>query len=551
MLLYRAFGGELLCLLLACVTVHAWACANPPLIRATRDDLVSGLSENCYLSVDLVHAYVARINEVNSTLRPILEINPDALHDAEMLDRERHSGSSRGELHGLPVLVKDNIGTADKMQTTAGSYSLYGSRVREDATAVRRLRDYGAIILGKTSMSEWMNFRSSNTSNGWSPRGGQTLGAYHPMQDPEGSSSGSAVAVDLGLAMAALGTETMGSILFPSEANNIVGIKPTVGLTSRYGVIPISEHQDTIGPMARTVKDAAWVLGAIAGRDERDNYTSASPDLHIAAYANACQLDGLQGKRIGIPRNALASLAMEAHGHAVLSAFEAALSVFTEAGAIILQDANFTSWEEFLVSKSITQVLRADFSSNIEGYLSTLATNPNNIHSLQDLRIDTQGDPHEDYPRRDTAEWDAALAAGLNNTSPEFWPMYQNNLRLGGEGGVLGALVRHRLDALILPTSLAAYVPSVIGTPVITVPLGAYPKGTKTVYNKFGNLVQVAENIPFGISFMGTHWSEKTLIGMAYAFEQRTLFRQKLKHYIEPHTEIAGRQGGGDDGACT
>ncbi|KAF7626581.1 amidase [Aspergillus flavus] len=550
MLFYRAFGG-LLCFLYACVTVSAFTCAYPPLIHATKDDLASDLGDNCYSSVDLVKTYVARINEVNSTLRPILEVNPDALHEAEVLDGERLYGLSRGELHGMPILVKDNIGTADKMQTTAGSYALYDSRVREDATAVRKLKEHGAIILGKTSMSEWMNFRSLNSSNGWSPRGGQTLGAYHPMQDPEGSSSGSAVAVDLGLAVAALGTETMGSILFPSEVNNIVGIKPTVGLTSRYGVIPISEHQDTIGPMARTVRDAAWVLGAIAGRDGRDNYTLASPHPSVPFYVGACQLDRLQGKRIGIPRNVLPFLAMEPHGLAVLSAFEAAISVLTEAGATIVQDANFTAWEEFPESKSVTQVLHADFISNIESYLSKLETNPNNIHTLQDLRKYTQSDPREDYPGRDTVQWDAALAVGINNTSPEFWPMYQNNLRLGGEGGVLGTLARHKLDAIILPTSLAAYVPSVVGTPVITVPLGAYPKGTKTVYNKFGNLVQVAENIPFGISFMGAHWSEEKLIGMAYAFEQRTLFRQKLKRYIEPHSEIAGLLQDRANGVCT
>ncbi|KAE8168255.1 amidase [Aspergillus tamarii] len=550
MLFYRAFSG-LLCLLYACVTVSAFMCAYPRLIDATRDDLVSDLMDKCYSSVDLVKTYVARINEVNSTLRPILELSPDALHEAEVLDGERQDGLSRGELHGMPILVKDNIGTAGKMQTTAGSYSLYGSRVHEDATVVRRLRDHGAIIFGKTSMSDWMNFRSSNTSSGWSPRGGQTLGAYHPMQDPEGSSSGSAVAVDLGLAVAALGTETMGSILFPSEVNNIVGIKPTVGLTSRYGVIPISEHQDTIGPMARTVKDAAWVLGAIAGRDARDNYTLASPNPSVHFYAGACQLDGLKGKRIGIPRNVLPLLAMQPNGPAVLSAFEDMISVFIEANATIVQDANFTAWEEFLESKSVAHLLYADFISNIESYLSKLESNPNNIHTLHDLRKYTQNDPREDYPKRDTAQWDAALAVGINNTSPEFWPMYQNNLRLGGEGGVLGAISRHKLDAVILPTKLAAYFPSVVGTPVITVPLGAYPKGTTTVYNKFGNLIQIAENIPFGISFMGAHWSEETLLGMAYAFEQRTLFRQKLKRYTEPYTEIAGRLEGGDDGVRT
>ncbi|KAE8350828.1 amidase [Aspergillus coremiiformis] len=537
----KSFG--LVWFLHTCVTVYARKCVYPPLINATREGLFDDLMNSCYSSVDLVNTYTARIHEVNSTLRPLLEINLDALREAEVLDEERKNGYTRGGLHGIPVLIKESIGTADQMQTTAGSYALYGSKVFHDATVVSKLRDHGAIVLGKTSMSEWMNFRSSNSSNGWTAWGGQTSGAYFPMQDPNGSSSGSAVAVDLGLAVAALGTETVGSILFPSEVNNIVGIKPTVGLTSRYGVIPISEHQDTIGPMARTVKDAASVLEAIAGRDPRDNYTLASPNRTGPLYVNACRLEGLQGKRIGIPRNALDTIGGLPHGAAVLAAFEAATHVLTEAGATIIQDANLTAWPELLTSSSVKQVLYADFTTSIERYLSGLKTNPNQIHTLQELRNYTQTDPREDYPRRDTAEWDAALALGITNTSPEFWPLYQKNLRIGGEGGILGALSRHNLDALILPTSLAAYMSSVVGTPVITVPLGAYPKGTSVIYNDFGNLVQVAENIPFGISFMGAHWSEETLIGMAYAFEQRTLFRETLTRYIEPHTEVTRRQG--------
>ncbi|KAF7595670.1 hypothetical protein BBP40_005114 [Aspergillus hancockii] len=537
MVFYWAFG-LLACLLYACVTVHAQRCLNKPLITASREQVQHDLTWNCFTSVELVQAYIARINEVNSTLRPVLEINPDALSIAQALDEERKRGVYRGGLHGIPILIKDSIGTADKMQTSAGSFSLFGSTLSSDATVVKRLRDSGAIILGKTSMTEWMNFRSSNSSNGWTARGGQASGAYYPLQDPNGSSSGSGVAVDLGLAVAALGTETIGSILFPSEVNNIVGIKPTVGLTSRYNVIPGSERQDTIGPMARTVEEAAHLLEVIAGKDPNDNYTSASPPSSHAKYVTACELSGLHGKRIGIPRNILASLAMLPWGPPILAAFEAAIPVLTRAGAIIVQDANFTAWEEFVTTDTVKKVMHADFTANLQSYLDGLETNPNNITDLESLRSYTQHDPREEYPVRDTAEWDTALAAGIDNTSPKFWAMYQNNLRIGGEGGVLGALSRHKLDAIILPTAVSPYLPALVGTPVITVPLGAFPNGTKPMSNEFGNLVQVAENIPFGISFMGAHWSEAPLIGMAYAFEQRTLVREKLKRYIEPKSEV-------------
>ncbi|KAB8078837.1 amidase signature enzyme [Aspergillus leporis] len=452
------------------------------LITASREQLQSDLIQNCFTSVDLVKAYIARINEVNSTLRPVLEINPDALDIAQDEVEMR--------LHGIPVPIKDTIGTADKMQTTAGSYSLFGSTVSSDETVAKKLRDHGAIILGKMSMTEWMNFRSSNSSNGWTARGGQTSGAYYPLQDPNGSSSGSAVAVDLGLAVAALGTETMESILFPSEANNIVRIKPTVGLTSRYNVIPISER-----------------------KDPNDNYTSAAPPLSPPKYVKACELSGLHGKRIGIPRNVLPFLAMLPYGPPILAAFEAAIPVLAKAGAVI----------KLATADTVKKVMHADFATNLRSYLSRLETTPNNILDIEGLRNYTQRDPREEYPAK-------------------FWAMYQNNLRIGGEGGVLGALSRHKLDALILPTAVSPYLPALVGTPVITVPLGAFPNGTKSIFNEFGNLVQVAENIPFGISFMGADWGEAPLIGMAYAIEQRTLAREKLKRYIELESEVQHRK---------
>ncbi|KAF7183023.1 hypothetical protein CNMCM7691_002767 [Aspergillus felis] len=513
-------------------------CVFPSLIEATTAELQEGLTNGCFSSVDLVNAYVTRINEVNSTLHMVLEINPDAWDIARQLDLERKHGLIRGPLHGLPILVKGNIGTEDKMETAAGSYALVGAKVAADSTVAKKLRQAGAVILGKTSMSEWANFRSLIESSGWNAQGGQTYAAYYPKQDPSGSSSGSGVAADLGLAFAAIGTETSGSILSPGENNNIVGIKPTVGLTSRYMVIPISERQDTIGPMARTVKDAAIILQAIAGPDQNDNYTLASPfGNRLPNYVAACKLSGLKGKRIGIPRNVINTL--DASSEPIVSAFEAAVSVISKAGATIVDDANFTGYDAYLNSSIPEAVVAADFISNIASYLSKLKTNPNNLHNLEDIRRFTQQSPLEDYPSRDTGIWDRALASGLNNTSPEFWPLHLQNLYYGEEGGLTGALSRHKLDAVILPTALASEIPGIIGSPAITVPLGSFPKGTPIEYNPRGNLVEKAPGIPFGISFLGPRWSEESLIGMAYAFEQRTLVRKKLQRYIEPRSDLS------------
>ncbi|RLL98662.1 hypothetical protein CFD26_107789 [Aspergillus turcosus] len=513
-------------------------CVSPSLIEATTAELQEGLMKGCFSSVDLVNAYVTRIHEVNSTLHMVLEVNPDAWDIARQFDLERKHGRVRGPLHGLPILVKGNIGTEDKMETAAGSYALVGAKVAADSTVVKKLRQAGVVILGKTSLSEWANFRSLNGSNGWNAEGGQTYAAYYPKQDPSGSSSGSGVAADLGLALAALGTETSGSILSPSENNNIVGIKPTVGLTSRYMVIPISERQDTIGPMARTVKDAAMILQAIAGPDRNDNYTLASPfGSHLPNYLAACKLSGLKGKRIGIPRNVINTL--DASSEPIVSAFEAAVSVISQAGATIVDNANFTGYDAYLNTMVPEAVIAADFISDIASYLSKLKTNPNNLHNLEDIRRFTQQSPLEDYPSRDTGVWDMALGAGINNTSPEFWPMHLQSLYYAEEGGLTGALSRNKLDAVILPTALAWDIPAIIGSPGITVPLGSFPEGTPIEYNTRGDLVEKAPGIPFGISFLGPRWSEESLIGMAYAFEQKTLVREKLQRYIEPRSDLS------------
>ncbi|KAL2396246.1 amidase [Exophiala dermatitidis] len=510
----------------------------PPLIEATTEDLAKGLEAGLFTSVDLVTAYIQRIMEVNTTLHMVTQLNPDALAIAAQLDEQRAQSNVLGPLHGIPILIKNNIATADNMDNTAGSYALAGAKVPRDSTMAAKLRQAGAVILGKTNLSQWANYRSFNTSNGWSAIGGQTQGAYYPGQDPSGSSSGSGVSSSLGLALAALGTETDGSILSPSDVNNLVGIKPTVGLTSRDLVIPISEHQDTVGPMARTVKDAAYLLAAIAGKSPHDNYTDAIPFDTIPDYVAACNFSALKGKRIGVPRN-LIDLTADPPAAPIVPVFDAALEILRKAGAIIVDNTNFTGYEALNEGNYSNVVLEADFISDLpKEYLSQLSYNPNKVYSVADVRNFTHAFPLEDWPERDTLVWDSALALGFNNTSPEFWSNYTMNTYLAGPLGVTGALKNYSLDALVLPTEFSPNFPALIGSPVITVPLGSYPPDTEVLVNGFGNLNATAPNIPFGISFMGPHFSEELLIGLAYAFEQRTLVRNTITPYIQPVTEL-------------
>ncbi|KAK0649978.1 amidase [Cercophora newfieldiana] len=479
-----------------------------------------GLEVGAFSSVDLVTAYFGRIADVS---------NLNAVTDP---------------LHGIPILIKNNIASIEN-NNTAGSLALLGARTPRDAFVASRLRAAGAVILGKTGLSQWANFRSSNSSNGWSAHGGQVFGAYVQNQDPSGSSSGSGVSAALGLAAACLGTETDGSILSPAQRNGVVGIKPSVGLTSRDLVIPISEHQDTIGPMASDVKSAAYVLQAVAGQDPNDNYTSAIPNSipTLPDYVAACNPDALSGARIGVPSNVLELfLDFDNSRQVEVTSFLSALSTIRRAGAEVVENTNFTELAAWANSSAETIVLRADFVTNLASYLSKLSFNPNNITSLADVSRFTktvQPGP-EEFPSRNTATWDAALDAqsGFGNTDPRFFPFLQENLFLGGEGGLLGALDRHDLDAIILPTSFAPGFAAIVGAPAVTVPLGFYPAGTPTVMNRRGNLVDTAEGVPYGISFLGRRFEEAKLIGFAFAFEQLTKVRGTVKPFVVPKTEI-------------
>ena len=383
------------------------------------------------------------------------------------------------------------------MSNTAGSFALYGAKVPRDSTLASKLRAAGVVILGKANLSQWANFRSFNSTNGWSAYGGQTYGVYYPGQDPSGSSSGSGVSSAIGLAFATLGSETSGSILSPSEVSNLVGIKPTVGLTSRSLVIPISQRQDTVGPMARTVKDAAYILQAIAGKDPNDNYTLAQPFDTPPDYVAACNFSALRGKRIGIPRNVIDPT--QEPDNTVIAAFNAAVETIRKAGATIVDNTNITSYAlaAYTNGSSETIVLDADFVSDLPGeYLSMLSYNPNNVHDLADVSTFTHSFPAEDYPDRDTKVWDQSLALGYDNTSPQFWAAYLDNLEIAGPQGILGLLANYSLDALILPTNFSPGLPALIGTPVVTVPLGFYPANETVIKNMRGTLVEVGPNIP-------------------------------------------------------
>lgn len=404
---------------------------------------------------------------------------------------------------------------------------------------VTKLRDAGAIILGKATMGEWAQCRSrkASSSHGWSAYGGQVLGAYYPQQDPSGSSSGSAVAVSVGLALGSLATETSGSIVLPGERSNVVGIKPTLGLTSRSMVIPISLRQDTVGPMARTVKDAAYILSAVAGKDNYDNWTLAQPFQETPNYVKSCKASGLKNTRLGIPRNGI-NYYLEDYHKPIMAAFEDALQIISGAGAFVVDKTNFAVFDPPAFDRNSSIVLDTDFVEGLADYLAQLTKNPNNVRNLDDITRFTKNDPREEYPHRDTYVWDRELTRNITNESPESWAAYQANLLMAEEQGVLGVLDRYELDALVMPTFASFHLPAIAGLPIVTVPLGFFPAETRSTMNLKGTLVSVGPGIPFGIAFIGRRWSEETLISLAYAFEQRTQSRQKRKPLVSPTFEL-------------
>ncbi|PHH61086.1 hypothetical protein CDD81_797 [Ophiocordyceps australis] len=514
----------------------------PNLLDATLDDLRAGLDARLFTSEDLVLAYIARINETNNQLHAVLQVNPDAIDIARQLDIEHRAGRSRGPLHGIPILVKDVFATADSMDTTAGSYALLGARVASDSTAIAKLRQAGAIILGKTNMSEWCSARTSIDlmPMGWSARGGQTFGAYFPDQCPLGSSSGSAVASSIGLSWASLGFETTSSIITPAHANNCVGLKPTVGLVSRHLVVPVANHKDTVGPITRTVKDAAYMLSAIAGRDDEDDFTRKIPFDTLPNYLAACKLDGLKGKRIGVPRGMEKLLFKEVTTDASWGDFWASLDVLRDAGAEVVPNVTIVEMEQEKYNQLPFAVFLPDILSSMSHYLSQLTVNPNNVHSIADLIKFTHSSAMENYQDYGTNLWDLALENFPNGTdSPQFLQDLATAEKSARIHGIPGALSDNSLDAIIMPPTFGAVAASVAGTPVITVPLGKTSSDWPvTVEYPSSPMNFSGPGQPFGIAFLGPAWSEFSLVGMAYAFEQVRGARMTIKPFIQPNTEL-------------
>ena len=464
----------------------------------------------------LVAAYLARIAALDRQgpqLRSVIETNPDALAIADVLDAERRAKGARGPLHGIPVLLKDNIDTADRNTTTAGSLALLGSVAPRDAPVARRLREAGAVLLGKANLSEWANFRSSRSVSGWSARGGQCRNPYALDRNPCGSSSGSGVAVSASLTALAVGTETDGSIVCPATTNGVVGIKPTVGLVSRSGIVPISASQDTAGPLARTVADAAALLSALAGSDPADPAT-ADADRHKADYTRFLQADGLRGARIGVARN-LAGFHPDTD-----ALFERAVADLERLGAEVIDPADVPHVQE--LGDPELEVMLHEIKAGLAAYLAALGPAAP-IRTLADAIAFNERNRAREMPYFGQELFLRAEAKG-----PLTTPAYREALtlcrRLSRAEGLDAVLDKHRLDALVAPTGAPAWVSDpvsgdhYVGGNSTPAAVAGYPSLSLPMGFVFG--------LPVGLSFIGRAWSEPVLVRLAFAFEQATRHRR-------------------------
>ena len=477
-------------------------------MEATIDDLQQKMQSGEYTAQGITKLYLKRIAGIDKkgpALNAVIELNPDALAIAASMDAERKAGKVRGPLHGIPVLIKDNINCGDKMQTTAGSLALEGHRAAKDAFIVGKLRASGAVLLGKTNLSEWANFRSTRSTSGWSSRGGQTKNPYLLDRNPSGSSAGSGSAVSANLCVVAIGTETNGSVVSPSSICGIVGIKPTVGLLSRSGIIPISATQDTAGPMARTVKDAALLLGVLAGVDEEDEVTKEAQGKSANGYSDCFDPNGLKGKKIGIEKTALT-------GHeGVVALLQDAIAVLKAQGATIVE----IELQKLLADAGAVEgtILQYEFKAGLNRYLADAGAPVKSLTEV--IAFNKQNEKRAmPYFKQETLERSDARG-GLDN--PEYIEALK---KLKTVRTIIDDLLKQNsLDAIAAPTSGPACCIDLIagdyrtgssfsgpaamaGYPHITVPMGLV----------FG--------LPVGLSFMGTAYTEGPLIRMAYAYEQ-------------------------------
>ena len=504
----------------ATASVSTSASAPTPafeLDEMTINDLQSAMASGKYSSHSLARKYLDRIDDIDKhgpTINSVIELNPDALSIATELDRERKAKGPRGRLHGIPVLIKDNIDTHDRMTTTAGSLALGGSIPMQDSFVAKKLRDAGAVILGKTNLSEWANFRSSHSTSGWSGRGGQTKNPYVLDRNPCGSSSGTGAAIAANLATIGVGTETDGSVVCPSSASSVVGIKPTLGSISRSGIVPIAHSQDTAGPMCRTVADAAILLGALAGIDSRDGATRAGAGKTLTDYTKFPDPNGFRNARIGVHRKAFG------FNDATDKLLNDCIDIIKRGGATVIDPANIPTQGKF--DDTELEVLLYEFKADLNSYLASLGSRAP-VKSLKEIIDFNEQHRDREMPYFGQDLFIKAQAKGPL-TDKAYRAALAKNHRMSRKEGIDFAMDKNRLDALIAPTGGPAWstdwingdhftggystVSAVAGYPHITVPAGYV----------FG--------LPIGISFFGRAWSEGTLIKFAYAFEQATRARR-------------------------
>ena len=485
--------------------------------EVTIPQLQDGMKSGKYTAQSLVEKYLARIDEIDKrgpAVNAIIELNPDALSIAKALDQERNAKGARGPLHGIPVLIKDNIDTADRMMTTAGSLALVGSKPPKDSFVAQRLRAAGAVILGKTNLSEWANIRSSHSVSGWSGRGGLTKNPYALDRNACGSSSGTGAGISANLAVVGIGTETDGSIVCPSSSNGLAGIKPTVGLVSRGGIIPISHSQDGAGPMCRTVRDAAILLGALTGVDTDDSATAASAGKSQTDYAQYCDPHGLKGARIGVARKYFG------FNDAVDALMEQSLNVMKTQGATLVDPADIATLGKFDDTELL--VFMYELKADLNAYLARLGPGAP-VRTLQDIIDFNDRNRQKEMPYFGQDLFVKAQSKGPLSEK-EYLEAVEKNHQLARTEGIDALMDKYHLDAIVAPTGGPAWLTDLVngdhsaGGSSNAAAVAGYPNVNVTAGFLSG--------LPVGISFFGRAWSEPTLIKIAYSFEQAIKARQ-------------------------
>jgi amidase len=483
----------------------------------TITDLQDGMKSGRFTARSLVEKYTSRIDEIDKhgpAINSVIELNPDALSIAGQLDEERKAKGPRGPLHGVPVLIKDNIDTADRMMTTAGSLALVGSKPSKDSFVAEKLRAAGAVILGKTNLSEWANIRSSHSTSGWSGRGGLTRNPYALDRNPCGSSSGSGAGVSANLCAGAIGTETDGSIVCPASSNGIAGIKPTVGLVSRSGIVPISHTQDGAGPMCRTVRDAAIVLGALTGVDPRDSATANSQGKSLTDYAQFCDPNGLKGARIGVARKYFG------FNDAVDALMEQSLDAMKKQGATLIDPADIETLGKFDESELL--VFMYELKADLNAYLATLGANAP-VKTLKDIIDFNDRNRQKEMPYFGQDLFLKAEAKGPL-TEKAYLDAIEKNHQLARTEGIDATMNKYHLDAMVAPTGGPAWITDLVNGDHVAG--GSSNAAAVAGYPNINITAGFVSGLPVGISFFGRAWSEPTLIRLAFAFEQTTKARQ-------------------------